>query len=102
MALSDELAKLEQLRDRGTLSADEFAQAKARLLAGEGVAPSLSAINNFKRSTHDRWLGGVCGGLAVTTGLASWVWRVGFVLLATAMGTGVLLYLALWIFVPQR
>lgn len=34
MALSDELEKLARLRDRGVLSTQEFAQAKARLLAG--------------------------------------------------------------------
>lgn len=41
MALSDELEKLARLRDRGVLNAEEFAQAKARLLAtpafGAGV-----------------------------------------------------------------
>jgi phage shock protein PspC (stress-responsive transcriptional regulator) len=36
------------------------------------------------------------------SGLAAWVWRVLFVLLAVCGGTGVLLYLLLWIFVPQE
>jgi hypothetical protein len=35
---ADELAKLADLRDRGTISQDEFAQAKARLLGAPGAA----------------------------------------------------------------
>jgi phage shock protein C len=101
MSLADELSRLEELHQRGSLNAEEFAQAKARLLAGE-ARPSLASINNFHRSSSDKWLGGVCGGLTELTGLASWIWRLIFALLAVAGGSGVLLYLALWIFVPQR
>lgn len=36
MGLSDEIERLQQLRDSGALSEDEFAQAKARVLAGSG------------------------------------------------------------------
>lgn len=101
MSLADEIIRLEQLRDRGALTDAEFQQAKTRLLSGETPAP-LAAINNFRRSATDKWIGGVCGGLAVSTGLDSWIWRVLFVLLFALGGSGVLIYLALWIFVPQR
>ncbi len=101
MSLPDELSRLEELHQRGSLSSEEFAQAKARLLAGEALPP-LSAINRFRRSADDKWLGGVCGGLGVLTGMESWIWRLIFVLLCAAGGSGLLLYLALWIFVPQK
>jgi phage shock protein PspC (stress-responsive transcriptional regulator) len=41
--------------------------------------------------------GGVCGGLAQHTGIDSLVWRVAFVGLTFAGGSGVLLYLLLWV-----
>jgi phage shock protein PspC (stress-responsive transcriptional regulator) len=107
MSLADELNKLEDLRARGVLSDEEFGRAKQRLLDGSGMplpgaAPAVAAVNSFRRSLTDKWLGGVCGGLARATGLESWVWRLIVVILALFGGTGVLLYLLLWIFVPAE
>ena len=108
MALADELIRLEQLHSRGTLNDEEFARAKARVLengvpggVGAGQSPAVQAINRLRRSRTDRWLGGVCGGLAASTGFESWVWRLIVVVLALFGGAGVLLYLLLWIFVPS-
>ena len=39
MSLADELRKLQELRDAGTLSAEEFAKAKAALLAAPPASP---------------------------------------------------------------
>ena len=67
MALSDELAKLKELHDRGVLDDAEFARAKARTIDAQGFAaasPTLSAVNALRRSSADRWLAGVCGGVA--------------------------------------
>lgn len=101
MSLADELTQLEQLRDRGSLSEAEFARAKQRLLSGTPqVAPGFQAVNSYRRSHADRWFGGVCGGLGVTTGIASWVWRIIFAVLLFAGGTGLLVYLIVWIFAP--
>lgn len=102
MTLADELIKLEQLRDRGTLSDEEFARAKARLLDTPlASVPGVAAINRFRRSRSDRWLGGICGGLALSTGLESWIWRLLFTLMLFLGGSGLLLYVVLWIFVPE-
>jgi phage shock protein C len=104
MTLSDELHRLGELRQRGVLSEDEFARAKARLLeSGSAGAPAgIEAINAFRRSTTDRWIGGVCGGLARSTGIASWFWRLLFALLGLFGGAGVIAYILLWIFVPRE
>ena len=48
------------------------------------------------------WIGGVCGGLARATGIESWVWRLIFAVLFLFGGTGLLLYILLWIFVPTE
>jgi len=42
MSLVDELARLEEMRARGTLSEDEFQRAKARLIDAE--APPSPAV----------------------------------------------------------
>lgn len=107
MAISDELDRLDELHRRGVLSDEEFTRAKARVLDGVGSerpapAPGLAAVNALRRSRDDRWLGGVCGGLAQITGVAGWAWRLVFAVLVLCAGTGALLYLLLWIFVPEE
>ena len=108
MSLADDLHKLDDLHTRGALSGDEFQRAKQRLLDGAAGAspfvapPGLVAVNSFRRSRSDKWLGGVCGGLATITGLDSWVWRLILTVLALFGGMGVVLYLLLWIFVPTE
>ena len=47
---ADELAKLADLRDRGTISEQEFAQAKARLLATEATATVNSPADQQRAS----------------------------------------------------
>ncbi|MGY4830848.1 PspC domain-containing protein [Sphaerotilaceae bacterium SBD11-9] len=98
MSISDELNKLSELHQRGALSDDEFARAKARVVNGPG--PALTAVNALQRSRSDRWFGGVCGGLARVTDVAPWLWRLAFALLLLCGGTGVFVYLLLWVMVP--
>ena len=106
MTISDDLAKLEELRARGTLTEEEFARAKERLLSGEAAraatTPFVTTVNSFRRSRSDRWIGGVCGGLARITGLESWAWRLIFTLFVLCAGTGLLAYILLVIFVPSE
>jgi phage shock protein PspC (stress-responsive transcriptional regulator) len=104
MSLADELGKLSELRASGGLSEEEFQHAKDRLLHAEqpqSADPLAAAVNTFRRSRTDRWMGGVCGGLGRATGVASWVWRLMFALLFIFAGAGLLVYLLLWIFVPS-
>lgn len=117
MTFVDELARLAELHQRGALSEQEYELAKQRLLNPQGqsnrasaststdgtqTAPLLSSINKMQRPRQDRWIAGVCGGLAQATGLASWAWRLGFVVISLFGGAGVLAYVLLWLFVPQE
>jgi phage shock protein PspC (stress-responsive transcriptional regulator) len=102
MTLSDELNKLAELRAKDGLTEEEFRLAKERLLNADKRDPVASAVNTFRRSRTDRWLGGVCGGIARSTGMESWVWRLLFAALFILAGAGLLLYLLLWIFVPSE
>jgi phage shock protein C len=104
MALVDELGKLAELRAKGDLTEEEFKRAKERLLNTEQTRshePLASAVNTFRRSRTDRWFGGVCGGIARSTGMEAWVWRLLFTVLFICAGAGLLVYVLLWIFVPS-
>jgi phage shock protein C len=67
-----------------------------------GNMPAQNWLRELARSEDDRWLGGVCGGLGKHTPLPSWVWRVIFTALFLCVGTGLLLYVLLWIFMPKE
>jgi phage shock protein C len=102
MTLAQDLENLEKMRDRGSLNETEFAQAKARLLQSHAQLDGTRALalNGLRRSSTDKWLGGVCAGLAQFTGLDAWLWRLAFTLMLIVGGTGFLVYLLLWILVP--
>ena len=116
MNLTEQLERLNALYTANAITADEYAKAKAKLLSDEPASnaqssfantvfngltkPGTSPANRLGRSQNDRWFGGVCGGLAASTDMPSWAWRVLFVMLALLHGLGILLYILLWIFMP--
>ena len=111
MSLADELQKLQALREQGALTDAEFTAAKKRLIDGadeprqawwnaKSIEAPVSSLKGLRRSRTDRWIGGVCGGLAEAAGAPSWAWRILFVLTAFVHGLGILIYVLLWIFVP--
>ncbi|PKB21431.1 PspC domain-containing protein [Janthinobacterium sp. 64] len=117
MNISEEIKRLHELHLAGALSDAEFAQAKAKLLSNinldKSESPSDSGpsnasndlvqeFNRLRRSRNDRWLGGVCGGLGRASGMEAWIWRLVFVLFTLTFGFGVVIYLLLWIFVPDE
>jgi phage shock protein C len=57
----------------------------------------------LRRSRDDRMLAGVCGGLAEYLGIDPTLARVGFVVLSllSAAFPGLLVYLLLWLIVPE-
>jgi phage shock protein C len=52
----------------------------------------------FERSSDDRVVAGVCGGIAARLAVDATLVRLVFAILALAGGSGVLVYLALWIY----
>ncbi len=108
MLLTEELNKLQELHQRGALTDEEFTRAKARLLDGTiptGNDPPLQALaslNALRRSRGDRWIAGVCGGIAASTGMESWLTRLLFSVLLLFGGAGLLIYVLLWVFVPNE
>ena len=55
----------------------------------------------FHLSSTDKKLAGVCGGLAEYFEIDSLLVRIGFLALVFGLGTGVLLYILLWLLAPK-
>ena len=113
--IADELKRLHELHQAGALTDAEFEQAKAKILSsstvnlnkgtassGNGSGSFADELNTLRRSRTDRWISGVCGGLAKASGVESWVWRLVFTLFTLTFGFGAVIYLLLWIFVPEE
>ena len=54
------------------------------------------------RSQDERMLGGVCGGLGEYFNIDPVIVRLIFVAFALVAGGGLLLYLIMWLFIPQE
>ncbi|MDL2358597.1 MAG: PspC domain-containing protein [Pseudomonadota bacterium] len=112
MNVSDEIKRLHELHQAGALTDAEYEQAKAKALGGSvnfdkpGHADGSDLASEFgrlRRSRGDRWIGGVCGGLAKVSNVEAWIWRLVFTLVALCgFGVGVLVYILMWIFVPEE
>ena len=82
MGLADDLERIAALHRSGALSDAEFAQAKARCLAGGDASREVGGdavgrwLRALRRSRNDRWFGGVCGGLAARSDVPAWLWRL--------------------------
>lgn len=65
------------------------------------MTDSTSSRGKLYRSRHERYLGGVCGGLARYFGIDANLVRLLFVLAALFSGVGIFVYLAALIVVPE-
>src|SRR3954464_1706806 len=63
--------------------------------------PGPPVRSRLRRSSTDKMIGGVCGGLTEYSGIDPLLWRVGVVALTFAGGSGVLVYLLLWLLMPH-
>ena len=61
----------------------------------------MNRDRKLTRSRGDRKLAGVCAGLADYSGIDATLIRILFVILAIAGGPGLLVYLALWLILPN-
>jgi phage shock protein PspC (stress-responsive transcriptional regulator) len=63
---------------------------------------AMAQTSRLYRSRTDRKLAGVCGGLAQYSNLDPTLLRVLFVVLALLGGPGLVIYLLMWILVPEE
>jgi len=62
----------------------------------------METTRKLYRSKDNRRLAGVCGGLGTYLGADPTVVRVLFIVLAVLGGAGLIIYLAMWLIVPQE
>ena len=62
----------------------------------------MAETRKLYRSRSNRQLAGVCGGLAEYFSMDATLLRVLFIVLAVLGGSGIVLYLAMWIIVPRE
>ena len=60
------------------------------------------ATKRLYRSRTERWFAGVCGGLGTYFGIDPTLVRVLFVIFALTFGSGLLIYLILWLLIPNE
>jgi phage shock protein PspC (stress-responsive transcriptional regulator) len=83
----------------GSFPADPPRPAQPSWQSAPPAATPGAAHPHLRRSTTNKVLGGVCGGLAEYTDTDPLLWRVAFIALAV-MGAGILIYPLLWLLVP--
>jgi phage shock protein PspC (stress-responsive transcriptional regulator) len=71
-----------------------------KLLGMNSTPSDTSAPRRLTRSSSDKKLSGVAGGLASYFGVDPLLFRVGFVVATLMSGAGLLAYLGLLVFVP--
>ena len=64
--------------------------------------PNKAQPRKVYRSTKDRVIAGVCGGLGKYFDVDPLILRILFVLLAAFGGSGILIYIILWIVIPEE
>lgn len=74
---------------------------KVKAAATESVRRP-SVVRRVYRSSKDKILGGVCGGIAEYLGVDPVIIRLLWVLAGLAWGSGILLYIIAWIIIPRN
>ena len=59
-------------------------------------------VKRLYRSRSDRWIFGVCGGFGEYFNLDPILIRVLFVIFTLVFGSGILIYLLMWLIIPQE
>ena len=68
----------------------------------ESIRTTVAEPRRLSRARDGRWLGGVASGLGRYFDLNPMIYRIGFIALALAGGTGILLYVAAWLVMPDE
>ena len=71
--------------------------------AETGLDKIFSALRSIgvRRRTDDKWIAGVCSGLADRLGVDPVIVRVGLVVLSLLWGAGITVYLVAWALLPN-
>lgn len=78
-----------------------FCRKKERLSPTAAKHLKYNKMKRFYRSSQEKILGGVCGGIAEYFNIDPLLVRLFFAILFFGYGTGLLAYLLIWILVPK-
>jgi phage shock protein PspC (stress-responsive transcriptional regulator) len=65
-----------------------------------GQSAFWESVRSLRKSSTDKKIAGVCGGLGEHTPMPAWLWRALFLALTFLWGTGLVAYIALWLCMP--
>jgi phage shock protein C len=84
------------------ITPDAFAATEVPPSIAPAPEPAPRPAFRLRRSRTDRMLGGVCGGLAESTGVDATLIRIGLVTLTVlGFGAGIVIYAAVWMLAPE-
>ncbi len=66
------------------------------------MSEKTGKVKKLYRSKHDKLLGGVCAGVAEYFNIDPTIVRLIWVFITLAYGAGLLLYIIMWILVPEN
>jgi len=105
--MNDEILRIQKMVAEKKITPEESVELIESICfarAGERPPPAngnWESLRTVKRSSTDRVIGGVCGGLGAVTPIPSWMWRVLLLVAFFSFGVGLLLYVMLWICMPS-
>jgi len=74
---------------------------EAEVFADNNSVPTAKAYRRIYRDSDNRILGGVCSGMGLYWQIDPIIFRLLFILAVLFAGTGILIYLVLWIAIPK-
>lgn len=81
---------------------EDAAQDEEKDAKGTPAGEKGEAVKKLSRSKNEKTIGGVCGGLAAYFNIDVTIVRLLFVLVTLFWGTGLLIYLILWLILPAE
>jgi phage shock protein PspC (stress-responsive transcriptional regulator) len=101
--MKDDVSKVIEIMGEPEEFSDEEAKSESSKSSKESKKRSMYNRNSKKmyRDPDNRILGGVCSGLSAYFNVDPIVFRIIFILIALGMGSGLIIYIILWIVIPE-
>lgn len=101
--MKDDVSKVIEIMGEPEEFSDEEAKNESSKSSKESKRRSMYNRNSKKmyRDPDNRILGGVCSGLSAYFNVDPIVFRIIFILIALGMGSGLIIYIILWIVIPE-
>lgn len=101
--MKDDVSKVIEIMGEPEEFSDEEAKSESSKSSKQSKRKNMYNRNSKKmyRDPDNRILGGVCSGLSAYFNVDPIVFRIIFILIAMGMGSGLIIYVILWIVIPE-